>query len=100
MNSQMYLQPNDILKMESITGFKPGRWIVSGEVEWYNDELDIAIFGTPNQEEAGACQFRYMNDIGGVEKLTTISFEGLAPKEQIARYKDTLANIISHLTEQ
>ena len=97
MNSPMYLQPNDILKMEPIKGFKPGRYIDSGEVEWYNEELDIAIFSTPNQEEAGVCPFLYMNDIGGVEKLTTISFEGLTPKEQIAKYKDTLVTIISQL---
>jgi hypothetical protein len=41
-----------------------------------------------------------MNDIGGIEKLTKISFEGLTPKEQIENYKDTLATVISHLTEQ
>jgi hypothetical protein len=100
MNSQMRLQPNDILQMEPIAGFKPGQWIVSGEVEWYNEKLDIAIFATPNREEAGFCQFFYMNDIGGIEKLTKISFEGLTPREQIESYKDTLATIISHLTEQ
>lgn len=95
MNTEIYLQSENVLEMESIMGFRPFMDNMSGTLEWRSNDSELFIYATPNWETEGICPVVYYSDEESeIVEVGEISFVGKSIEEQIEEYRSLLSDII------
>ena len=95
MSKENYLQSENVLEMESISGFTPFMDTMSGTLEWSSNDSPLFIYATPNFETEGVCPVEYYSDEDS-ERIVVgeISFVGKSMEEQIREYRELISDII------
>jgi hypothetical protein len=99
MNNEIYLQPEQVLEMEPIMGFKPHMDSMSGTVEWVSDDLDLFVYATPNWEDEGRCPIEYYDGDDNHTYVGSISFTGRDIETQKKEYREIVTQIIQGFKE-
>jgi len=95
MNTENYLQAENVLEMESIMGFTPFFDTMSGTLEWSSNDSELFIYATPNWETEGSCPVEYYSDEESERvEVGVIDFVGKSIEEQIREYRELISDII------